>query len=122
MEDGEPVRQFETVRLRKDGEPIQVAISLAPIRNARGQVLAICSIASDITSRKRAEMALEESNAQLRRFNEATIDRELQMIALKKEINALAAKLGRPPPHCLDFMGARPAEDTGQPAHGPATS
>jgi chromosome segregation ATPase len=40
---------------------------------------------------------LRASNAELRRFNEAMVGRELRMIELKKEVNALCAQLGQPP-------------------------
>jgi two-component system, cell cycle sensor histidine kinase and response regulator CckA len=40
---------------------------------------------------------LRATNAELRRFNEAMVGRELRMIELKQEINALCAQLGQPP-------------------------
>ena len=45
----------ETVRRRKDGTLIDVALTVSPIRNSRGQVTAASSIARDISERKRAE-------------------------------------------------------------------
>jgi PAS domain S-box-containing protein len=50
---GEIVRE-ETVRRRKDGRLIDVALTVSPIKNSRGQVTAACSIARDISERKRA--------------------------------------------------------------------
>ena len=41
--------------------------------------------------------ALRASNAELARFNEAMVGRELRMIELKKEVNALCAELRQPP-------------------------
>jgi predicted nucleic acid-binding Zn-ribbon protein len=40
---------------------------------------------------------LRASNAELKRFNEAMVGRELRMIELKKEVNALCAELRQPP-------------------------
>jgi chromosome segregation ATPase len=40
---------------------------------------------------------LRASNAELRRFNDAMVGRELRMIELKQEVNALCAQLGQPP-------------------------
>ena len=51
---GEIVNE-ETVRRRKDGTMIDVALTVSPIRNIRGQVTAASSIARDISERKRAE-------------------------------------------------------------------
>lgn len=52
--------------------------------------------------RKTAELA--ERNAELERFNRATVGRELDMVELKKQVNALARELGREPPYRLDFL------------------
>ena len=45
----------ETVRQRKDGTLIDVALTVSPIKNSRGQITAASSIARDISERKRAE-------------------------------------------------------------------
>jgi PAS domain S-box-containing protein len=52
---GEIVNE-ETVRQRKDGRLIDVALTVSPIKDARGQVTAASSIARDISERKRAEL------------------------------------------------------------------
>jgi PAS domain S-box-containing protein len=44
----------ETVRRRKDGRLIDVALTVSPIKNSRGQITAACSIARDISDRKGA--------------------------------------------------------------------
>lgn len=100
---GESVEQCEVVRRRKDGQEINVALSFSPIRNSQGRVVAASVVATDITARKRAEEALVRSHAELRRFNQMAVGRELRMIELKRQVNALAAELGRPPPYRLDF-------------------
>jgi PAS domain S-box-containing protein len=51
---GEIVNE-ETVRRRKDGTLIDVALTVSPIKNARGIVTAASAIARDISERKRAE-------------------------------------------------------------------
>ncbi len=45
----------ETTRRRKDGTLVDVAITISPIKDSTGRVTAACSIARDITQRKRAE-------------------------------------------------------------------
>ena len=52
---GERVDHFETIRVRKDGTLMPVALTVSPIRDAWGDVVAASSIARDITERKRAE-------------------------------------------------------------------
>jgi PAS domain S-box-containing protein len=52
---GEIVNE-ETVRLRKDGTLLDVALTVSPIRNSRGEVAAASAIARDISERKRADV------------------------------------------------------------------
>ncbi len=54
LQHGEIVNE-ETVRRRKDGTLIDVALTVSPIKNSRGQVTAASAIARDISERKRAE-------------------------------------------------------------------
>ena len=49
----------------------------------------------DITNRKKAEEELKESMNNLQRFHKLTVGRELTMIELKKEVNALLKKTGQ---------------------------
>jgi len=63
----------------------------------------------DITERKRTEEEtlrhlneLKAMNDELARFNRAAVDRELRMIAIKKEINELCAQIGKPARYSLD--------------------
>jgi PAS domain S-box-containing protein len=51
---GEIVNE-ETVRLRRDGTLLDVALTVSPIKNSRGEVVAASAIARDISERKRAE-------------------------------------------------------------------
>jgi circadian clock protein KaiC len=45
---------------------------------------------------------------ELARFNRAMVDRELRMIELKKEVNALCARLGEPVRYRVDFTEETP--------------
>jgi len=64
--------------------------------------------ATDISQRKAAETRLRERNAELERFDRASIDRELQMIVLKRQVNEMARELGREPPYDLSFADTLP--------------
>ncbi|HVU35184.1 MAG TPA: PAS domain S-box protein [Opitutaceae bacterium] len=101
---GETVTQFETVRRRKDGAEVNVILTLSAIRDPFARLVAVSAIASDITARKRTEAALERSNAELRRFNQLAVGRELKIVELKQEVNALSRELGRQPPYPLHFL------------------
>ncbi|HWV98643.1 MAG TPA: PAS domain S-box protein [Candidatus Acidoferrum sp.] len=52
---GERIDLAETVRLRKDGAPVEVSVTISPIRNAQGQVIGASSVARDISKRKQEE-------------------------------------------------------------------
>lgn len=51
----------------------------------------------DITERKAAEQALRTRNEELERWHRLTVDRELRMVELKREVNELCQRLGEPP-------------------------
>jgi PAS domain S-box-containing protein len=73
IKQGNKIQNYETSRLRKDGTIINVSMTLSPVFDASGKLVAISAIARDITERKRAEEALRESEARLRRFYESGI-------------------------------------------------
>jgi PAS domain S-box-containing protein len=56
---GERVDHFNTQRLCKDGRLIDVAITISPIRDGRGEVIGASKIVRDITAQKQAEQELE---------------------------------------------------------------
>src|SRR6185312_4379596 len=58
---GERVDHYETVRRRKDGSLIDVALTVSPITNSHGNVVAASKIARDISQRKGVERLLRES-------------------------------------------------------------
>ncbi|MDP3177325.1 MAG: PAS domain S-box protein, partial [Spirochaetaceae bacterium] len=61
----EQVRNFETVRRRKDGRDIDVSLSLSLLRDASGRIVGVSKIAHDISERKAAEAALAKKNREL---------------------------------------------------------
>ncbi len=52
---GETLSRLELHLCHKDGSPIVVSLSTAPIRNPGGELIAIMSVLEDISERKRAE-------------------------------------------------------------------
>lgn len=52
---GRIVEPYETVRLRMDGRPVEVLLSVSPIHDASGRVVGASKLAQDITARKEAE-------------------------------------------------------------------
>jgi PAS domain S-box-containing protein len=55
IRNGEQIEQLETVRLRKDGTPVEVSVVLSPIKNNNGQIIGASSVSRDISLRKQEE-------------------------------------------------------------------
>jgi PAS domain S-box-containing protein len=62
---------YETERMRKDGRLVDVSLTVSPIRNRDGEIVAASSIARDISERKRAEEAVRRARADAERANQA---------------------------------------------------
>ena len=60
IKQGKKIQHYDTLRLKKDGTLINVSITLSPIFNASGELVAISSIARDITESIKAQKALAE--------------------------------------------------------------
>jgi len=55
LKQGRSVENIETVRIRRDGTPLEVSVTVSPIRNQLGSVIGASSISRDITRRKQEE-------------------------------------------------------------------
>jgi PAS domain S-box-containing protein len=66
---GQRVAQYETLRRKKDGSMVEVSLTISPIRDCSGRIVGASKIMRDITERKRSEIALRRSNAELARMN-----------------------------------------------------
>ncbi len=101
-----PSFTMESKAIRKNGEDFWVQVNVVLERDAEGIPLHLITDVDDITERILAEEALarqrkelEQSNAELERFNSLAVGRELRMIELKEEVNKLAVKAGLEPPY-----------------------
>ncbi len=74
IKSGEPVEHYETVRRRKDGRDIHMSLTVSSIRNYKGIIVAASTIGRDITDRKQAEDALQQSEEQFRTLVESAPD------------------------------------------------
>jgi len=68
---GESVEHFETVRVRKDGQRIDISVTISPVRDNEGRIVGVSKVARDITERKQIEVALREREAEFRTLAEA---------------------------------------------------
>lgn len=62
---GERIDHYQTVRRRKDGALIDISLTVSPLTDKAGRVIAASKIARDISAEKRAEAALRDSEQRL---------------------------------------------------------
>lgn len=62
---GERIQQVELTRRHRDGHPVEVALSTAPIHDREGKAVAIMAVLDDITARKRIEREREKLREEL---------------------------------------------------------
>jgi PAS domain S-box-containing protein len=71
---GEKIEHCETMRLRKDGDPVEVALSVSPITSPSGAIVGASKTARDITENKRTRQALGQEIEERRRIFETSQD------------------------------------------------
>ena len=67
---GMGIQRHETIRVRRDGTPIHLSLTLSPMRDDAGGVVAASVIARDVTEQRRTTGALAESQAFLHKAQE----------------------------------------------------
>lgn len=96
---GEKVEPYETVRMRKDGQLIDISLSISPIKDAKGKVIGASNIARDITQRKRTEQLVQQQQSLLKSLIEgskdliAALDREFRYITFNSAYQAEFLKI-----------------------------
>jgi PAS domain S-box-containing protein len=58
LKSGQRIKQFETRRVTKSGQMLDVSLTLSPIRDAQGKVIGASKILRDISNAKRVEQSL----------------------------------------------------------------
>jgi PAS domain S-box-containing protein len=61
---GERIDHFDTIRLTKDGRRIPISLTVSPVRNAQGTIIAASKVARDISERISAAERLREADRQ----------------------------------------------------------
>lgn len=91
------------VEQKRGGDTHYISARVSGIYGAKGNLIGYLWMAQDITEITAAERQLKNSyeelakkTRELERFHELTVDREMQMIKLKEEVNALLKRLGEP--------------------------
>ena len=77
---GERIEHLETVRLRKDGQRIQIALTMSPIRDEDGTIVGAAKIVRDVTSQKNTEEAASRLAAIVESSDDAIVSKDLNGI------------------------------------------
>lgn len=80
IQTGERVAHLETVRIAKDGRPINVSLTVSPIHGRDGSIIGASQIARDITESKRNERNAELLAAIVESSEDAIIGKNLEGI------------------------------------------
>jgi PAS domain S-box-containing protein len=71
---GEPIRDFRTKRVTRDGRPVDVWLSISPVRDPDGVIVGAATIARDVTEQVALERELERARDQLGIITRASAD------------------------------------------------
>ncbi len=77
---GERIEHYETIRMKKSGERFPISVTISPIRDEAGRIIAASKIARDITERRR----FDES-----RFRLAAIVESADDAIISKDLNGI---------------------------------
>lgn len=91
----EKVWEFEAEILNKNKQKIWTLSKVKLLLDEKENIIGIIGATTDVSELKTNNQKLEEQNAELRRWSEATLGRELRIIELKKEVNVLLESLKR---------------------------
>jgi two-component system sensor kinase FixL len=95
---GERLRHYETVRVRKDGSELAVALTISPILDASGAIIGASKIVRDITAERRSQSRIQELQAEL-----AHVARLSTMVQMA---SAIAHELNQPLTAVSSYAGA----------------
>jgi PAS domain S-box-containing protein len=102
---GERIEQNETVRLRKDGNRIEVSLSVSPIKAPSGEIIGISKVARDITEVNKTRQVLRQQTEELRRIFETSQD-----LIMVMDSRGYLVQIS---PSCETILGYRPEEMIG---------
>jgi PAS domain S-box-containing protein len=88
---GERVDHFETVRITKTGERLDISLTVSPVRDSSGNIVGVSKVAREITGQKRAAAEL----AAQRRALEAALSERDRLLAAERHARAEAERANR---------------------------
>jgi PAS domain S-box-containing protein len=105
---GGKIEHHETVRMHKDSRPVEVSLSILPIRSASGEIIGSSKTARDITEAKRTQRALNREIEERQRVFETSNDLIL--------VTDTAGNYVQVSPSSMAILGFHPSEMIGHSA------
>ena len=103
---GERIEHNETVRRRKDGSPVEVSLSISPIKSTSGTIIGISKVVRDITEANKTRQVLRQQTEERRRIFETSQD-----LILVMDGRGFLVQIS---PSCEAILGYRPEEMIGR--------
>ncbi len=105
---GEAVERHETLRRRKDGQEVNIALSVFPIWSLAGEVVGASKIARDIGESRRTQLALDQEIEERQRIFETSQD-----LILVTDPNGTFVQVS---PSSMTILGRQPEDMIGRSA------
>lgn len=91
LTEGQRIEHFETIRVSKNGERINVSLTVSPIKDKRGRIIGASKVARDITERVQSDELRSRLAAIVESSDDAIASKDLNGII--RSWNAAAARL-----------------------------
>jgi PAS domain S-box-containing protein len=111
LRQGDRIKNYETVRIRKDGSRIDISLTVSPVFGPSGKVVGASKIARDITAEKRAEAELQLVREELARVARITTLGQLTA-SIAHEITQPIASSRNNAGAALNFLDQQPLDLT----------
>ena len=92
IKNGETIEHYETKRMGRAGQQIDVSVTVSPIKSASGEIVGASTIARDISDRKRAEEASRKASEYSRSLVEASAERAFLASIVESSDDAIVGK------------------------------
>ncbi|WP_372786816.1 PAS domain S-box protein [Phenylobacterium sp.] len=104
---GEIVQAFETTRVRKGGQPVEVSVTVSPVFDGDGKICGASKIARDITERKQAEDELRRAEEKQGLLLNEMDHRVKNLFSIVGGIVALSARTATTPRELAESIQGR---------------
>ena len=74
VRNGVAIKNFETVRMSRDGRVVDVTLSISPVKSKSGEIVGVTEMARDLSEARKAQLALRQQIEERQRIFETSQD------------------------------------------------